>query len=82
MYYYIEQAAQQREMELARRSRSGLFAQQRELQLARAGRAHRSQRSERGGVHLRPLSFGKWRHWGARPTEIRCNRADAWAGGC
>lgn len=79
MSYMMEELANQREREIAARTRSPLFTHH------PAGDAigwPRSERSERGGSMLPALSFGKWRHWGARADQVHCSRAAGVAGGC
>ena len=79
MSYMMEEIANQREREIAARSRSPLFTQQPSggpLWPSRAGR------SERGRVRLPRLSLGKWRHWAAGPEQVHCSRAASVAGAC
>lgn len=74
MYYHIEEIANQREREIAARTRSPLFTHH------PAGEPVRRARSERGGLKLSALSLGKWRHWAAKPDQVHCSRAAALAG--
>jgi hypothetical protein len=72
-YYYLEEMAQQREREIARRTRSPLFTHH------PANEPVRSRRDERGGVRL---SLGGWWRRGARRQDATCRRAAAWSGTC
>ncbi len=71
-YYYLEEMAQQREREIARRTRSPLFTHHPDTEPVR------SRRSERGGVRL----LGAWWHRGARRKGATCSRGAAWSGTC
>jgi hypothetical protein len=78
MWYMMEQLANQREREIAARTRAPLFATE-----PRPGRTvARPVRTKRTRGTLPALSFGKWRHWAARPEQVHCSRAAALAGDC
>ncbi|HET6627067.1 MAG TPA: hypothetical protein VFG63_11830 [Nocardioidaceae bacterium] len=85
MYYLMEELAMQREREIAARTRASLFTQQPAggpLWPARRSRWNRSMGEREGTLRLPALSWGKWRHWAARPHEVHCSRAASIAGAC
>lgn len=77
-YYFIEEMAMQREREIAARTRSPLFTHHPATEPTR--RSERT-RTEHGGLRLKALSWGKWRHW-AHPQEVHCSRAAGVTGNC
>ena len=83
MWQIMEELAQQREREIAARTRSLLLTHHSATEpTARRARSARRNRSETGGTTLTPLSFGKWAHWAARGrNEVHCSRAAA-TGAC
>jgi hypothetical protein len=69
MWYLMDDIANQREREIAARTRAPLFVQH-----SGAGPSWR--------VRLPALSLGKWRHWSAAPDRVHCSRAASIAGAC
>lgn len=77
MWYLMEAVANQREREIAARTRAPLFTEG-----SVSPRRWREGRAESGKVRLPALSLGKWRHWAAKPNQVHCSRAASLAGGC
>lgn len=82
MWYLMESVANQREREIAARTRSPLFGIQAQLERERPTRVAARRRPESGRLRLPALSWGKWRHWAARPDGVHCSRAASLVGGC
>ena len=82
MWYLMEELANQKEREIAARTRAPLFTNRPGPEQGYLVRAARPARRPRRPVRLPALSFSKWRHWAARPDQVHCSRAASFAGSC